>query len=152
MVLKSTSPQQTFRLGYKIGKKLAPAAVICLIGPLGSGKTTFVQGVTSGLRTKPKATSPSFRLINEYSGFLPVYHFDLYRLGNIKDLENLGYSEYFYGQGITIIEWAEKIKSSWPDENLRIDFQYLDSSSRRIELIAHGKAYQNILREIQSLR
>ncbi len=145
LLFKTTSPRQTFNLGYALGKKLIPGAVICLIGPLGSGKTLFVQGIVSGLKVKPKAVSPSFKLINQYTGHIPVYHFDLYRLKGIRDLENLGYEEYFYGQGVTVIEWAEKIKSYWPKEHLEVYFYYFNDNKRKIKLVPYGKDYQKLL-------
>lgn len=128
--------------------KIRSNCLICLVGPLGSGKTTFVQGVVSGVKAKPLATSPSFKLINEYPGQVPVYHFDLYRLKGIKDLENLGYREYFYGEGVTVIEWAEKIKSFWPKEYLVAYFRLLGEKERKINFVSYGKKYKKILKAL----
>lgn len=157
----TSNPKETYRLGYKLGKIIKRnffttpgSSVIGLIGPLGSGKTIFVQGVVAGVRAKPYATSPTFKLINEYEGKIPVYHFDLYRLKGINDLSNLGYREYFYGYGVTLVEWAEKIKSFWPEECLLICFSFLKEKTsscvkRRIVFIPYGKKYKKILRALK---
>lgn len=157
----SAGPKETYHLGYRLGKiivrnsyKTAGGSsdinkVICLVGSLGSGKTTFVQGLVSGLGAMPSATSPSFKLINEYFGKLPVYHFDLYRLEGIKELRNLGYREYFYGQGVTVIEWAEKINPFWPKEYLAVYFYPLREKERKIKFIPKGEKYKKILKKLE---
>ncbi|HCJ67065.1 MAG TPA: tRNA (adenosine(37)-N6)-threonylcarbamoyltransferase complex ATPase subunit type 1 TsaE [Elusimicrobia bacterium] len=158
----SASPKETYRLGYRLGKIIVhnysyktagdgsdSNKIICLVGSLGIGKTTFVQGLVSGLKAMPSATSPSFKLVNEYFGKLPVYHFDLYRLEGIKDLRNLGYREYFYGQGVTVIEWAEKIKNFWPKEYLAIYFHRLGEKERKINFISQGGKYRRILKKLE---
>jgi len=165
MIFKSNSPKETYRVGYHLGKIISDYSsfstacsgwattgsnVVCLVGPLGSGKTIFVQGLVSGLKARPYASSPTFKLINEYQGKIPVYHFDLYRLQGISDLKDLGYREYFYGRGITVIEWAEKIKSFWPKECLGVYFSFFGVKERKIKFIAFGERYEKILKKLSN--
>ncbi len=157
----NAGPKETYRLGYRLGKIIvddsrktagsSPVSnkAIFLVGSLGSGKTTFVQGLVSGLGAAPRATSPSFKLINEYSGRIPVYHFDLYRLEGIKELKDLGYREYLYGPGVAVIEWAEKIRPFWPGEYLAVYFSSLGEKKREINFIPEGNKYKKILKALR---
>ena len=121
LILFSLSPQETHYLGEQFGRLLSPGQVIALCGELGTGKTCLVQGISKGLRVQDHyITSPTFTILNEYKGLIPVYHFDAYRLSGPEELEELGYEEYFYGIGVTIIEWAEKIKSLLPKNYIKI--------------------------------
>ena len=124
--------EETKKLGEKIGKQLTSKKVICLIGELGAGKTCLAQGIAQGLDVKRWVTSPTFIIINEYKGRLPVYHFDLYRLKKWEEINDLGYEEYFYGEGVAIIEWAEKIKPLWPTNHLKIQLTMIDETTRKI--------------------
>lgn len=124
----------TIKLGKQFAKKLKKGDIVALIGNLGSGKTSLTQGIARGLGVKGYIRSPSFKLINEYKGNLSVFHFDLYRLNNISDIENLGYKDYFYNNGITIIEWAEKAKTILPDEYWQVDLFNLGGTKRRITI------------------
>ena len=150
IILKTKSSAQTVKLGKAIGRLLGPGQVVALIGDLGAGKTTFTKGLSSGLGVKDLSTvrSPSFVLIREYEGRIPVYHFDLYRLDNLDQVEGLGYEEYFYGQGLTIIEWADKIKDLLPEEYLIVELSLADEdktvNSRNIKFIPHGRQYRDI--------
>jgi tRNA threonylcarbamoyladenosine biosynthesis protein TsaE len=124
----------TFNFGKKIAKKLKSNFVIFLKGPLGAGKTVFVQGVCEGLKVKDFVNSPSFKIVNEYKGKLPVYHIDLYRLNSIKEISNLGIDEYIYGNGITIIEWAEKLgKINLPKKRIDIKIKIKNDNERYIK-------------------
>lgn len=134
---KTNSAEETKELGRNLSSRLKPGSVVALIGPLGSGKTVLVQGICSGLEVKEAVTSPSFVIINEYPGRLGrspiwVYHFDLYRLENLEEFAKLGYEEYFYGKGITLIEWAEKVKDFLPRKRLEINLKILSENERRI--------------------
>jgi tRNA threonylcarbamoyladenosine biosynthesis protein TsaE len=150
MIIETKSAQKTIELGKKIGKLLQAGNVVALIGKLGSGKTTLAQGLARGLGVKKGdyVTSPSFTLIREHKGRLPVYHIDLYRIDNLKEVYDLGYKEYFYGEGVTIIEWAEKIKKLLPKEALIINLEIIDGKRRKIELKPKGKHYQNIIKKV----
>jgi len=119
----SKNPQETHEFGKKIGKNLFPTSIIALIGKLGRGKTTLIQGIGQGLGITSPIKSPSFTLIHEYQGFLPLYHFDLYRLSSEEEIEHLGYEEYFFKKrGVVVIEWADKMESflSFPHLKIKI--------------------------------
>ncbi|MBA7654947.1 tRNA threonylcarbamoyladenosine biosynthesis protein TsaE [subsurface metagenome] len=147
MIVETKSAKETIRLGKKIGKLLRPGDVVALIGKLGSGKTTLTQGLAKGLGVKKKnyVTSPSFTLIKEHKGRMPLYHIDLYRIDNLKEVYDLGYEEYFYGEGVTIIEWAKKVRRLLPEEVLIINLEIIDENRRRIEFIPKGKHYRDII-------
>jgi tRNA threonylcarbamoyladenosine biosynthesis protein TsaE len=130
----TASPEETQRFGMELAGELGSGAVIALIGDLGSGKTCLTQGVCMGLEVKDYVRSPSFTLINEYRGRLPVYHFDFYRIDKPEEMLSLGCEEYFYGQGVTIIEWAEKILSLLPEERIEIRIQRTGTTRRLFHL------------------
>ena len=138
-------------MGEKIGKKLRGGEVIALIGELGAGKTCLTQGLALGLGINPReyVTSPSFTLINEYQGRLPLYHIDLFRIRGREEVEGLGCEEYCYGEGVTIIEWAEKAESLLSEEYLRIELIPLDEEQRQIRLKPFGQRYREILKGIR---
>lgn len=125
-------PEETKELGRTLAKGLKAGSVVALSGPLGSGKTVLVQGICSGLGVAESVTSPSFVIINEYPGRIKVYHLDLYRLENTEEFVKLGYEEYFYGSGITLIEWAEKISTFLPPQRMEINLEILSENERRI--------------------
>jgi len=111
MRFPTQNPEETLALGRKIGEKLIPGDLILLSGDLGTGKTTLVQGISQGLGVGPDqyVRSPSFTLINPYQGSLPVYHIDLYRIDSGPDLANLGLEEYLFGEGVSLVEWSERL-------------------------------------------
>lgn len=146
----SHSPEQTKSIGREIGKVAFRGCVIALCGDLGSGKTVFVKGLAEGLEVDDFVTSPTFILINEYSGRFPLYHIDVYRLKS-EDMYDLGYEEYFYGNGVTAIEWAQKISNLLPEEHLQINFEYLNETERQISIIGYGQNCINIIKKIRSL-
>lgn len=137
-LLITRNPKETQGLGRKIGRLLKRGDIVALMGELGSGKTCLSQGVMEGLdvRDKYKGSSPSFVLINEYQGRIPVYHFDIYRLNNVREVIELGYEEYFYGEGVTIIEWADKIKELLPEDCVRIYLKIIGEKEREITIQA----------------
>lgn len=135
MNILSDSPDKTKQIGEELGRCLKKNDVVALFGELGSGKTCFTQGLMKGLGVKDsKVTSPSFVLINEYSGRLPVYHFDIYRLNNTREVIDLGYEEYFYGDGVTIIEWADKIEELLPKDCIRVYLKIVGENEREIDV------------------
>lgn len=121
MVFESTSSQMTFEFAKKIGEKLKRGDVLCLDGDLGVGKTVFTKGVAAGLGIKDDVSSPTFTLIQEYyGGRLPLYHFDVYRIDGPWDMDDLGYDEYFYGEGVCLVEWGSMIKELFPENTIYV--------------------------------
>lgn len=128
----SGSTQETLEIGQRFARRLEPGAVVCLYGELGSGKTVFVKGVCAGLGVEEDVTSPSFVIATEYTGKIPVSHIDLYRL-NTTAVDELHFEEYILADGVTIIEWADRIGSQ-TRSCIAIYFTVLDSSSREIRI------------------
>jgi len=132
------SPEETRRLGEAIGRTLTAGSIVALSGDLGAGKTTLAQGIARGLDIPETfaITSPTFTLVNEYPGRLTLYHVDLYRLGGAADLETLGYEEFFFADGVTVVEWAEKISDILDEGCIFIELRYIDAGRRHIGLRA----------------
>jgi tRNA threonylcarbamoyladenosine biosynthesis protein TsaE len=147
-VIQTKSASQTIRLGKRIGGLLQPGDVVALVGELGAGKTQFIKGLAEGAGVgKPTyISSPSFTLINEYPGRVPFYHVDLFRLEQEKDAEELGLDDYFQGDGISAIEWADKIPSLLPKDMLLIHIAYTGKNSRSLEIIGKGKHYEDLVK------
>jgi tRNA threonylcarbamoyladenosine biosynthesis protein TsaE len=146
------NPEVTKQLGKNLGRSLFAGSIVALTGELGSGKTTLVQGIGQGLGIKSSIKSPSFVIINEYDGPLPLYHFDLYRLDNAQEILCLGYQEYFYEKrGVVVIEWAKKIKDLLPKEYLKIDLEIVNLSKRKISGQAYGAPYREVIRKMERL-
>lgn len=117
MIFESNSAKDTFAFGQKLGREAVPGEIICLDGDLGVGKTVFTQGFAAGLGIDDYVNSPTFNIVKEYEGGrLPLYHFDVYRIGDPSEMEEIGYEDYFYGQGISIIEWPGQIEELLPKE------------------------------------
>ena len=117
MIFKSNSAEDTFAFGQKLGREAVPGEIICLDGDLGVGKTVFTQGFAAGLGIDDYVNSPTFNIVKEYEGGrLPLYHFDVYRIGDPSEMEEIGYEDYFYGQGVSIIEWPGQIEELLPKE------------------------------------
>ncbi len=135
-VIRTQSPQETQSLGVKIGQKLNPGDVIALIGDLGTGKTCLTQGITRGVGIAPDevVSSPSYILINEYNGNIPIYHIDLYRIETAAEIAELGLGEYVDGNGICIIEWADRMDDTLPDNCIKIHMTWIDENTRSITI------------------
>ncbi|AII59085.1 MAG: tRNA (adenosine(37)-N6)-threonylcarbamoyltransferase complex ATPase subunit type 1 TsaE [Dehalococcoides mccartyi] len=146
--LVSHSTRQTQDLGKIIGGLASAGDIIFLVGNLGAGKTNLTQGIAKGLDVTENALSPSFVLVREMYGRLPLYHIDLYRLDLSEEIEELGLDDYFYGSGVTVVEWADKADELLPTENLRIEIAYLDENKRKLTLSAWGIRYEELLNEI----
>ena len=117
MIFESNSAEDTFAFGQKLGREAVPGDIICLDGDLGVGKTVFTQGFAAGLGIDDYVNSPTFNIVKEYEGGrLPLYHFDVYRIGDPSEMEEIGYEDYFYGQGVSIIEWPGQIEELLPKE------------------------------------
>ncbi|CDZ75275.1 tRNA A37 threonylcarbamoyladenosine biosynthesis protein TsaE [ [Peptoniphilus sp. ING2-D1G] len=143
MVLNNT--KETAELGLKLGAFLKAGDVVCLNGDLGSGKTTLTKSIGKGMGVEDYITSPTFTIINEYYSKLNLYHFDTYRLENIEDMEYLGFDEYFYGNGVCVIEWADKIKEFLPEDYLELNIERIDENKRKIIFKAVGKRSEELL-------
>ena len=124
LVTETRSPEETYELGRKIGLQARPGQVYTLTGDLGVGKTVFTQGVAAGLGITEPVSSPTFTIVQVYEeGRLPFYHFDVYRIGDIEEMEEIGYDDYFFGKGICLIEWAELIEEILPDDRISITIE-----------------------------
>ena len=145
------SSEETKNLGEELSKLTKPGDLLAFYGELGAGKTCFIQGISRGLKVKDYVTSPSFTIINEYQGKIPIYHFDLFRLDNAEEILELGYKEYFYGEGLTVIEWAEKIEQLLPKEHLKIEIKFKDRYQRTISFISQGDRFNKFLEELNRI-
>ena len=124
MVIETHDPEETFEVGRKIGMNAKPGQIYTLTGDLGVGKTVFTQGVAAGLGITEPVNSPTFTIIQEYEdGRLPFYHFDVYRIGDLEEMEEIGYDDYFFGQGICLIEWAELIEEILPEKRIEVTIE-----------------------------
>ncbi len=124
MIIETNSAEETFALGKSLGEKASPGQIYTLDGDLGTGKTVFTQGVAAGLGITEAISSPTFTIIQEYdTGRLPLYHFDVYRIGDIEEMEEIGYDDYFFGEGICLIEWADLIRDILPEHVIRITIE-----------------------------
>ena len=127
-----------------------PGAVVALVGQLGAGKTHLTRAVAEGLGVRNPAvvTSPTFVLIQEYPARLPIYHFDAYRLAGPREFADLGVDEYFRGDGVCLVEWADKVEVTLPTDHLRIEIAIVDENRRQFTLTAIGERYKDILRQL----
>lgn len=125
---------ETTELGARIGARLLPGSVISLQGPLGAGKTTFVRGVARALGIDEPITSPTFTLVCEYSGRVPLYHIDLYRIEGVEEFELLGAEELMAGGGVTVVEWGERAREALPEERIVVRISILEDGARRVEI------------------
>lgn len=124
IIIETNSAEETFRLGEKLGHLAIPGQIYTLNGDLGVGKTVFTQGVASGLGIKEPVNSPTFTIVQEYEdGRMPFYHFDVYRIGDLEEMEEIGYDDYFFGNGICLIEWAELIQELLPETMISITIE-----------------------------
>ena len=138
MVIETSNETETYSFGYRLGEKAKPGKVFTLIGDLGVGKTVFTKGLAAGLGVEEPVSSPTFTIVQIYEeGRLPFYHFDVYRIGDISEMDEIGYEDYIYGEGVSLIEWADLIEEILPEhytevkieKDLEKGFNY-----RRIEL------------------
>lgn len=123
------SSEETLKLGEIIGKSLNTGSIIALVGDLGAGKTVFVKGLAKGLGIDEEPNSPTFVIMNCYEGRMPLYHFDLYRLSDEDELMGIGYEEYFFGSGVSAVEWADRVEDIFPDHAINIEIKIPESDS-----------------------
>ena len=141
------SEMETVALGKRLGGLLMSGDFIALMGELGTGKTRFVQGIAAGLTMDPglPVTSPTYSLLHIHDGRLPLFHFDLFRLKGAADVEELGFEEYFYGDGVSVVEWADRLQEEMPDERLVITFSHVGEEERKIEFSPRGERYVELV-------
>ncbi len=152
MKFLSKSVKDTLGIGKQIAKSLGEGDIVCLFGDLGSGKTVITKGIAAGLGIKRnKVISPTFVLIRQHrtKNNTPFYHFDLYRLRDCRDVAVLGYEEFFYGDGISIIEWADRLKQLMPQECLKIQLSVKGKKSRLMEISSRGKRGRRLMEDIR---
>ena len=151
--LELSSIEKTQAFGVFLGEIAKPGDIITLEGELGAGKTALTQAIGRGLGVDPKIyiTSPTFSLLQEYQGRLLLYHMDLYRLAGEEDIENLGFAEYIYGNGLTVIEWPERLGSLMPAERLHIQLLITGETSRTAQLTPYGNQWQKKVADIGSM-
>ncbi|MBP3607958.1 MAG: tRNA (adenosine(37)-N6)-threonylcarbamoyltransferase complex ATPase subunit type 1 TsaE [Treponema sp.] len=131
MIFFTNSPEETINLGIKIGSHLKPGDVIAMQGTLAAGKTTITKGIAKALNVTETITSPTFCLISEYEGKIPLYHMDVYRLEGTDDFINLGVDDIIYGNGVCIIEWSEKIMEELPKNTIILKLEPIENSEQR---------------------
>ena len=124
MIRETNSEKETYELGFQMGTEARPGDVYTLVGDLGVGKTVFTQGLAAGLEVAEPVNSPTFTIVQVYEeGRLPFYHFDVYRIGDIEEMEEIGYDDYFFGEGICLIEWAELIRDILPEKRIEVTIE-----------------------------
>lgn len=154
--ITSRSPEQTDAIGRWVGQRLWPGAFVALIGDLGAGKTRLARAILAGLGVQRTGGSPTFTLLWEYEGRLPVYHWDVYRMRGVAELEEVGYEEYFYGQGVCLVEWADKVEELCPPDHVRVEIAYGSPTDpgghgldcRTLTLSARGEAGERLMEEL----
>lgn len=150
----SHSPAQTARIGQRLGELLHQGDLVLLLGQFGAGKTHFVKGVALGLGSEDLVNSPSFVLVNEYRAgsqhrHMPIYHVDLYRLEDVREVSGIGLEEFASGDGVCLIEWAERAADQLPDERLSIIFGYVSDTKRALRFEPHGPRYEALVAELK---
>jgi tRNA threonylcarbamoyladenosine biosynthesis protein TsaE len=150
VTITSHTPRQTEEIGSLLGSMLAKGDIIALAGELGTGKTTLVRGMARGIGLEEgEVASPSFTLVNEYEGPLRLFHVDLYRLADEKELIGIDYEEYLQADGVVVIEWADRIPQAIPADALWITLRYLGTERREIVLRSQGDRYKMMIEELQ---
>lgn len=146
-VIESYSRNDTYELGKKLGQKAVPGMIICLNGDLGVGKTVFTQGFAKGLDIDEPINSPTFTIVQEYhEGKMPFYHFDVYRIGDISEMDEIGYEDYFFGNGVCFIEWSELIKELLPKDVITITIEKdLEKGFDYRKISMEMNKYENII-------
>lgn len=150
MSFKTKSPIETEKIGFKLGNLLKRGSIVLISGELGVGKTVLTKGIAKGMGIDDYVTSPTFMIVNEHLGDIPLYHFDVYRIDDYTELYDIGYEEYFYGDGVCVIEWPEKIKPLIPEENIFIRMNMGDTfDERTIEIVSNGEKYDEVVKEMK---
>jgi tRNA threonylcarbamoyladenosine biosynthesis protein TsaE len=149
-IIDVADPAATVALGRRLGARLFAGAVVGLTGQLGAGKTFLARAIAEGLGVPDSriVSSPTFVLIQEYPGRLPIYHFDAYRLKAVAEFADLGVHEYFQGDGVCLVEWADRVEDVMPAERLHIHLEASGPTSRRLTLVPHGHSFQELVKTL----
>ncbi|MGF1583344.1 MAG: tRNA (adenosine(37)-N6)-threonylcarbamoyltransferase complex ATPase subunit type 1 TsaE [Gemmataceae bacterium] len=152
LTIEITSPHQMKALGHSLGRVFFPGCVVGLVGQLGAGKTFLTRAIAEGLDipNSRMVSSPTFVLVQEYPARLPIYHFDAYRLNSEDEFYDLGAHEYFEGEGVCLVEWADKVEKCLPSERLAIHITNTGETSRSVEITGHGDRYELLLGKIDT--
>ncbi|MBI2847573.1 MAG: tRNA (adenosine(37)-N6)-threonylcarbamoyltransferase complex ATPase subunit type 1 TsaE [Chloroflexi bacterium] len=147
----TNSPEETQELGRRIGELAQPGDVFLLVGNLGAGKTCLTQGIAWGLGIREYAMSPSFVIVREIHGRLPLYHIDLYRLERLEETMDLGLDDYLWGRGVSVVEWAERALHILPREHLLVRIDYAGDTSRRFQIEPIGQRYREMVAQLRQI-
>ncbi len=147
----SNNPRQTREIGLRIGRIVQSGDILLLSGNLGAGKTCLTQGIARGMDITEYTSSPSFVVIKEYQGRIPLYHIDLYRIDRTEEIGDLGLDDYLYGNGVCVIEWADKALGLLPAQNMLIKMEYLAQTRRCLQFQPRGKRYIALLADLNKL-
>jgi tRNA threonylcarbamoyladenosine biosynthesis protein TsaE len=148
MEVVSHAQEETQRLGRLLGERAGPGDLVLLVGELGAGKTCLTQGIAWGLGVLEYARSPTFILVAQYQGRVPVNHVDLYRVESVEEALDLGLDDYLCNGGVTVVEWADRALGAFPDERLQVSLEQVDEATRRLRFEAHGARYEELLEEM----
>jgi len=140
MAIITNSVAETEKEGERLGRALAPGAVVALFGGLGAGKTAFTRGLASGLGIEAFVSSPTFTIVNEYDGRVPLFHFDMYRLDSERELFDIGWDDYLERGGVCAVEWSEKVPGAFPPGAIVVKIEDLGGGARRLEVIEEGES------------
>ncbi|WP_062051020.1 tRNA (adenosine(37)-N6)-threonylcarbamoyltransferase complex ATPase subunit type 1 TsaE [Bacillus sp. JCM 19034] len=143
---RTVAPEETSELAEKLGKLVQSGDVITLEGDLGAGKTSFTKGLAKGLGVRRMVNSPTFTIMKQYKGRIPLYHIDAYRLED--EFEDLGFEDYFYGDGVTVIEWPSMIEAQLPEDRLKITIDYMGETERLISIEGTGPRSSELSKEL----
>ena len=145
------NPDQTLRLGRVFGGMLPQASTVALVGDLGSGKTLLAKGIAGGLGVEDEreVSSPTFVLVNEYQGRIPVHHVDLYRLRDSVEVEEIGWQEFISGPGVTLVEWAEKVQDLLPEERIEVYLHWVSAGERKLVFVGKGRAATGLVHHLR---
>ena len=138
MTIITNNENETIREGEKLGRSLLPGAVVALYGELGAGKTAFTRGIAAGMGIGMCVSSPTFTIVNEYPGSVPLFHFDMYRLESENELFDIGWDDYHDRGGVCVVEWSEKVPGAFAPDAIFVSFEILGDVSRRIEIVDKG--------------
>lgn len=149
-IFKSRGVHETIAFGVTLGELLSRGHVVALVGELGAGKTTLVKGIAQGLGVNDRRAvkSPTFSLVHRYEGRIPIYHFDAYRLEGDREMFAIGSDEMLYGDGVSLIEWADRVSGCLPQEYLKITLMLVSDNERYIELQGYGEHYTKIIEKL----
>jgi len=146
----TASPAESRALGRALGERLGPGSLVALVGDLGAGKTVLVQGIARGAGYDGCVSSPSFVIMNEYEGRLPIYHVDLYRISDPNSLYDLGYREVFWSEGVTLVEWADRALEFLPETRLDLAIEFAGPTSRVLRAVARGEEISRVLGSLEN--